>query len=492
MGFEGARYTWCNRHANGTFTQERLDKMICKNKWSTIFPKSYMSHLKLWGHRPILTRILREKDKREYPKAKSRFHFEMAWENEEECKELVRQTWGDHGNTTIEELRRIILGVSKGLKDWNLSSFRRTQIAMKKKEEELANLDNALDNASWEKYRNDEHELDVTSAKNRQLMREFSEVDVKEDSFQMHPRKSPGKDDMGTSFYQKFWEFVGDDVCKACLSFINGSDNAMVGFECLNAIKRHKKGKTCYCSFKPDMAKAYDRVDWNFLWGIIEKLGFNSAWIGLIEKFISFVKYSININSAIIGKITPTRGLRQGDPLSSFLFLLCVEDLSSLLKHALSTDQVRGLKCGLGGPMVSHLFFADDIFFFLEATMENCTHFKEILVHYENPSGYLVNLNKFVVCFLPQMSPQMCDVLALKLGVPLVPCHEKYLGLPCFAGKSENCLFQPIRDGVWNKLFSWKSKFFSAGGREVLLKSIIQAIPTICYELIHTICFLTA
>ncbi|KAL5572449.1 hypothetical protein UlMin_022046 [Ulmus minor] len=64
------------------------------------------------------------------------------------------------------------------------------------------------------------------------------------------------------------------------------------------------------------------------------------------------------------------------------------------------------------------------------------------------------------------------------LGVPRVSCHEKYLGLPCFSGKNKQGLFSSIRDRVWNKLCGWKSKLLSAGGREVLSKSVIQAIPS--------------
>lgn len=123
-------------------------------------------------------------------------------------------------------------------------------------------------------------------------------------------------------------EVLGDVISVEQSSFVPGrliTDNAMIGFECLNLIKRHKKGNTGFFALKADMAKAYDRVEWSFLYGMMRKLGFNEKWIALIRNCISTVHYSICINGKVIGNIRPSRGLRQGDPLSPFLFLICAE-----------------------------------------------------------------------------------------------------------------------------------------------------------------------
>lgn len=233
-----------------------------------------------------------------------------------------------------------------------------------------------------------------------------------------------------------------------------------------------------YFALKADMAKAYDRVEWRFLCGMMRRLGFNEKWIKLIFHCISTVQYSICINGKVVGNIRPSRGLRQGDPLSPFLFLLCAEGLSALFKHECSVGGLKGLQCGRAGPMVSHLLFADDSFFFMEATTNSCARFREVMGWYEKASGQLVNLHKSSVCFSPHLGQVVETELASTLGVNKVPCHEKYLGLPCFAGRSKASLFQSFRDRIWNKLFGWKSKLFSVGGREVFLKSVIQAIPT--------------
>lgn len=90
------------------------------------------------------------------------------------------------------------------------------------------------------------------------------------------------------------------------------------------------------------------------------KMGFCKVWINWIMECISTVSYSVNINGEKKGYIKPTRGIRQGDPLSPYLFLICVEGFSSLLKLAKDRHKISGMKIAKEGPCLTHLFFADD------------------------------------------------------------------------------------------------------------------------------------
>ncbi|KAL5546661.1 hypothetical protein UlMin_006348 [Ulmus minor] len=256
------------------------------------------------------------------------------------------------------------------------------------------------------------------------------------------------------------------------------SDNAIIGFECIHALKQRRSKQKGYLALKLDMAKAYDRVEWSFIREVMKKLGFSEGWIKKILDCVTSVYYSLLLNGEKVGCIRPSRGLRQGDPLSPYLFLLCAEGLSSLIHTFERTGQLQGMQCGTNGPTIAHLFFADDSLLFVEATPASCYAIKEILVQYETASGQLVNYSKSAVCFGPSISEEDIGRMVAILGVTQVKCHEHYLGLPCFSGKNKSKLFAGIKDRVWNKLCGWKSKLLSAGGREILTKAIIQAIPT--------------
>ena len=117
-------------------------------------------------------------------------------------------------------------------------------------------------------------------------------------------------------------------------------------------------------SIKLDMSKAFNRVEWNFIKEVREKMGFAKKWVDLIMLCISSVSYSIIINGEACGNVIPSRGIRQGDPLSPYLFLLCAEGFSTLTHKAARDNQIRGMSIGRGCPKITHLFFADDSLFF--------------------------------------------------------------------------------------------------------------------------------
>ncbi|KAL5842339.1 hypothetical protein ACOSQ3_012942 [Xanthoceras sorbifolium] len=130
--------------------------------------------------------------------------------------------------------------------------------------------------------------------------------------------------------------------------------------------------KQMHHSKAPDMSKAYDRVEWGFLESMMVKLGFSSSWIGKIMYCVSLVSYSYLLNGEVRGSLKPSRGLRQGNPLSPYLFLLSAEGLSSLLSTVEMAGHIHGLGCGRGGPSVSHLFFIDGSLLFLRAIINEC------------------------------------------------------------------------------------------------------------------------
>lgn len=259
-------------------------------------------------------------------------------------------------------------------------------------------------------------------------------------------------------------------------AFVSGRqihDNSIIGFEGLFTMKKDRFGNGSSVSLKLDMAKVYDRVEWNFIKAVMAKLGYSSSWIRKISNCIKSVSFSLLINGEVRGFFIPGRGLRQGDPLSPYLFLFCAESLSAHLKEAERNHLIHGLKFGKGSLFVSHLFFADGSLFFCKADKKECSTIRNMLDEYEIVFGQKVNFEKSNICFVKKVDSLLRTELQEIFGIRRVDCHEKYLGIPISSGKRKNDLFKHIKERVWCKLHGWSGRYFSKAGKEVLIKSVI-------------------
>ena len=232
-----------------------------------------------------------------------------------------------------------------------------------------------------------------------------------------------------------------------------------------------------YMALKLDMSKAYDCVEWVYLKRIIEKMGFSQRWINLISMCIRSVTYSVMLNGQPHGLITPTRGPRQGDPLSPYLFLLVTEGLNALFKQAKSGGEIRGVSLCPTGLKISHLLFADDRLVFCKATVSECVKIQCVLYLYEQASGQSINRGKTNIFFSSNTQPRTQDAITNFLGIPATQSYKYYLGLPCLVGHAKKKSFNLIKERIWKKLKGWKEKLLSQVGREILIKAVIQAIP---------------
>lgn len=159
-----------------------------------------------------------------------------------------------------------------------------------------------------------------------------------------------------------------------------------MAYESIHYLKR-KKGKTRAYVVKLDTAKAYDRVQWDYLRCIMIKLGFRVSLVNLTMNCVETVKFSVRVNVHLSHAFSPTRGIRQGDPMSPYLFLLCAEGLSSMLKHVGPQFLSKGIRVGIRAPWVSHLLFADDCLVFTQASERGGTRLAEILRSYQEGSA---------------------------------------------------------------------------------------------------------
>ncbi|XP_065629141.1 secreted RxLR effector protein 78-like [Quercus suber] len=144
-----------------------------------------------------------------------------------------------------------------------------------------------------------------------------------------------------------------------------------------------KKGKKGSMALKLDISKAYDRVEWTFLEKIMEKLGFPTRWIERVMSCVTTTSFSVLVNGKPHGMIHPLRGIRQGDPLSPYLFLLCAEGFTALLAKAELDRRITGVSICRGAPRVTNLLFANDSLLFCQATPKEGEAVAEILQTYE-------------------------------------------------------------------------------------------------------------
>ena len=143
--------------------------------------------------------------------------------------------------------------------------------------------------------------------------------------------------------------------------------NIPVAQEMFHALRTSPSCKEKFVAIKTDMSKAYDRVEWSFMEALLLKFGFDPQWVARIMKCINSVTYQVLINGEAKGNITPSRGLRQGDPFSPFLFILCTEVLISHIKQAERHHTITGIKIARESPAISYLLFADNSLFFCKA-----------------------------------------------------------------------------------------------------------------------------
>lgn len=269
------------------------------------------------------------------------------------------------------------------------------------------------------------------------------------------------------------------------------TNNAMITFETFHFMRKKKTGRKGFLALKLDMSNAYDRVEWVFLRDMCIKLGFCEKRINLILNCVTTVSYSIIVNGKPTEKFTPQRGLRQGDPISPYLFLICAEGFSALIKQAESRGELTGIKMAKTAPQISHLFFADDSVLFFKANQVELNKVKEIIAVYEAASGQRVNLDKSELVASGNIPDETRDAMGIQSGARTVESYSKYLGLPTLIGRSKSQVFQIIFEKMMTRIKGWKETFLSKARREILIKSVIQVIPSFamsCFLFSKSLC----
>ncbi|XP_057426577.1 uncharacterized protein LOC130720010 [Lotus japonicus] len=281
---------------------------------------------------------------------------------------------------------------------------------------------------------------------------------------------------------------LGELVTPNQSTFVGGrliQDNIIIAQEAFYGLKHRGAELKEFIAVKMDLSKAYDCLEWPFLKSILQAYGFHDKWVAQVMSIVKGVSYRYKINGFVSESLTPERGLRQGDPLSPYLFVLAADVLSHLLLKAQSEGRLKGIQLAPTAPCITHLLFADDSLLFARAHPQELYQLMEILNTFSLASGQRINTAKSGIICSPLLPAHRRNQIASILNMQIWTSPGQYLGLPGIWGRNRTTALAWVKDRILGKLEGWKETMLNQAGKEVLIKSVIQAIPSYAMAIVQ-------
>lgn len=279
---------------------------------------------------------------------------------------------------------------------------------------------------------------------------------------------------------------LNDVISDEQSGFVKGRlivDNVLLAHDLINDIDRKTKGGNVV--IKVDMAKAYDKLEWSFLIKVMAKMGFSQTFCNLVLNCISNNWFSVQIHGKRMGYFKSSRGLRQGDPLSSSLFIIAQEALSRQINFLSDIGDICSYKSSSLSNSITHLLFADDLLLFTNGKARSLRNLISVLHEYELCSGQSINKTKSTfLCsnYIIGSKKRMIKHI-LQMGFASLPV--KYLGIPLFKGRIKKCYFDDLVANISSKIFNWKNRFLSHAGKITLVNSVLSSMSIYLLSCIH-------
>jgi hypothetical protein len=226
---------------------------------------------------------------------------------------------------------------------------------------------------------------------------------------------------------------------------------------------------------KLDSEKAYDRVNLDFLFEILQTRGFSARWVGWIKNIVLGGSVGVTLNGTNNSFFKTGKGLRQGDPLSPLLYNLVGDVLTRMLAKAANRNLIKGSSTNQGREIIS-LQYADDTILFSSIDRPLLENLKNTLTLFEQISVMRINFHKSELIPLNLEDSQTYDIAHI-FSCPVGNFPIKYHGVPLHFEKLKREDIQPLVDKIMQKISGWKGRLLSYAARVTLIQTCIASIP---------------
>jgi hypothetical protein len=250
-------------------------------------------------------------------------------------------------------------------------------------------------------------------------------------------------------------------------------DSVILAHEVIHSLQ---KTKTPGMLLKLDLSKAFDKISWNFMQEMLLAFGFDQSWVNWIMNLTSTAFFSLLINGVPSRPFSPSRGIRQGDPLSPFLFIIIAEGLSRSIHAAVENNLLTGLPLHGISPPISHSQFVDDTLLMGSPTAREAFAIQDLLTSFTEASGLDCNKGKSQIFFFNTPLPIQRHISAI-LGFSRSSLPSKYLGIPLIDNALRNSSWEHLLASFSKRLSSWTFRVLNLPSRLTLLRAVLQALP---------------
>jgi hypothetical protein len=282
------------------------------------------------------------------------------------------------------------------------------------------------------------------------------------------------------SLVNRLKDHLVDYIHPSQQAFIEGrhiSNNIIVAQEIAHSFSLSSHGSHDFM-IKIDLAKAFDRLEWHFVGSALARRGLHAHFINLIHACISSPTFSVIINGQSFARFKSSRGIRQGCPLSPYLFVLAVNELSLALQEGLQANQLTGISLGPSCPPIHSLMYADDLLVCGKANIQEASTISTILNDFCHASGQVPNWNKSAILFSKNVTMQVKQEIKQIFQVPDLDSNTIHLGHPLLLpSKDRSVAYNFVYDKFKQKLTAYKANRLSHAARLTLIKSVFASIP---------------